>query len=365
MSIGLDGLGAPSGFGALDTAVAASDAIQQQLDKLTEQASTGRVANTYGGLGAQASVSLALAPAIASNQVAQNQINAATGTMQVAQNALSSISSIASNFYSDTNELNGLDSGTVDSIAAQARDALTQVAGLLDTADGDRYVFAGQDSANAPVPDAQDMTQSGFFQKIQTAVQGLATSGSAAVIASTVSIASSNAAGTSPFSAALSQPAAVLSGLRPLVQAGPDQRLPAGILASANADVVSSGPNTTGSYMRDIMRSLAVLGSLSSSQIGTPGFSDLVSDARTTLNNAISDLNDDAGVMGSRQSQLTTMQSTLASTQTALSAQLSNVDDADMATTISDLTATQTQLQASYQVIASFQSLSLVKFLAS
>lgn len=363
MSLALDSLGAPSGFGTLAVAVADSEVVKAHLDMLTSQASTGLAAATYGGLGAASATSLWLAPAIASNQAAQNGIDAASGTMSVAQSALTSISSIASDFYAKTDTLNGLDAATVDSVAAQARDALTQVAGLLNTTDGGTYVFAGQDSANPPIPGAADMTTTGFFTQIQSQVAGLASTGAAAVIANTVTIAASNTAGTSPFSARLSQPASALRNQRTSVQIAPGQRIVTGIVASTNSDVASIGPNTTGSYTRDILRSLAVLGSLSSSQIGTAGFSTLVDDARTTLNGAISDLNDDAGVLGSRQSQLGDVKTQLATANTALTNQLSSVDDADMATTITQLTATQTQLQASYQVIASLQSLSLVKFL--
>lgn len=356
-------VGSPSGYNALANVVADSAAARQRLDQLTIQAGSGHVAETYGGLGAAAAVSLSLRPALASNQATQAGIGAATGPMQVAQSALTSISAIASTFYADTDKLNGLDAGTVDSIAAQAQDALRQVAGLLDSRDGDTYVFAGQDSANPPIPNPDAITSSGFYTQIQAAVAGLAGSGSAAVIASTLATATSNAAGTSPFSAALSQPAATLAALRPSVQVAPGQSVPTGILASANADIASSGANTTGSYTRDIFRALATLASLSSSQIGTTGFSALVDDARTTLGGAISALNQDAGVMGNRQSQLTAMQTQLASTATALTTQISGVEDVDMTTTLTNLTAAQTRLQASYQLISTAQSLSLTNFI--
>ncbi len=357
--------GSGSGYGLLGVIVADSHAAQQTLDTLTQQAGSGLVSSTYAGLGAQASVSLSLQPAIAHNQAWQNDIGAASGRMQVAQTALSSISSIASTFFADTNELNGLDPGTVDSIAAQAQSALAQVGGLLDSTDGSGgYVFAGQDGANPPVPNPDAIWTSGFATQIQAAVAGLGGGGATAVIASTLVAASSNAAGVSPFSAALSQPAAAVNGLRPTVQVGDGQRVPAGILASANADIASTGPSTTGSYTRDILRALTTLGSLSSSQLGTAGFAAVVADVRTSLGGAISALNEDAGVMGNRQTQLTATQTQLQDTADAMTAQLSGVQNVDMAKTLTSLTAAQTQLQASYQLISGLQSLSLTKYLA-
>jgi flagellin-like hook-associated protein FlgL len=46
-----------------------------------------------------------------------------------------------------------------------------------------------------------------------------------------------------------------------------------------------------------------------------------------------------------------------------LSGQLSNAQNVDMAATLSNLTLTQTQLQASYQLITTSSAMSLVKFL--
>ncbi|MEA2739844.1 MAG: Bacterial flagellin C-terminal helical region, partial [Acetobacteraceae bacterium] len=53
----------------------------------------------------------------------------------------------------------------------------------------------------------------------------------------------------------------------------------------------------------------------------------------------------------------------LSDTATALSGQLSSVQDVDMAATLSKLTSMQTQLQASYRLITGENSLSLVNFL--
>jgi len=89
----------------------------------------------------------------------------------------------------------------------------------------------------------------------------------------------------------------------------------------------------------------------------------VVADTRISLGGAITALNADAGVMGDRQAALTRTQSGLADLGTALQAQLANAQQVDMAQTLSALTQTQTQLQASYQLIAGLQAMSLVKFL--
>ena len=349
--------------GPAGAALADSTTVKRQLDTLTQQAGDGLVAQSYAGLGAGTGTALSLQPQIASLAAYQTNIAAATSQMTVAQGALSQISAIASNFYAQTTTLNGLNPSQVDSVAANARSALQQVAVLLDTTDGGSYVFAGQDSANPPVPNPDAITSSGFFTQIQTAIAGLAGSGAAATTAATLAIASSNAVGTSPFSTTLSQPAAALAGFRPEVASGPGEQVPAGIVASANAAVTSTGSSTTGSYTRDILRGLATLGALSGSLSGVAGFSAVVSDVYASLGNAITALNQDAGVMGDQQTALQTQATAMATTSTALQGQVSNVEDVNMAQTLSQLTQTQTRLQESYQLIANLQTLSLSKFL--
>ena len=350
-----------SGYGILPTLIANSTSVHQQLDTLTEQASTGLVSQTYAGLGGEASVSLNLNPQLTALQTYQNDIGQATGSMAVTQTAMTQIQQIASTFAADIPNLNGLDPSEVDSVAAQANAALQEVAGLLDTQDGSSYVFGGQDSANPPVPSPDDILSSGFYTQINAAVSALSTNGATATAASTLAIASSNATGTSPFSAYMSQPASAISA--PVVQTGEGGTVQTGLLASANSIAVSSGTSTTGSYMRDLMRALSTLGSMSSSQVNDTGFAALVQDTGTSLNGVVSAMATDVGVLGNTQSNLTATQTQLSDTATALTGQLSSVQNVNMAQTISSLTSMQTQLQASYRLISGETSLSLVNFL--
>ena len=349
-SAGIDTLGVFPG-GITGSAIADAASVSRKLDRLTAQIGDGYISDTYAGLGSGLQTALVAAPAIAQQQAWQANINAASGTMQVAQTALTQIGSIASTFYADIPNLNGLDPSEVDTVAASAQQALVQVAGLLNSTDGTTYVFGGQDTTDPPVPGA--VTSSSC------------TSRTAATNAATLAVASSNAAGTSPFSAYLSQPASTLASQQPVVIGVGGQPVQAGILASTNAAIASQGTATTGSYMRDILMGLATLGSLSSSQVNDTGFSQVVQNTYTSLGGAISALSGDAGVLGNTQTQLQTELQTSANTVTALQSQLGGAQDVDMASTISQLTQTQTQLQASYRMIADTQSLSLVGYLAA
>ena len=368
---GIVAAGAPSDYGLMGILITNSAAVKQKLDQLTTQASNGLVGSTYAGLGSGASVSLNLRPQIANLQAWQNNADAATGQMAVAQTALTQIQSIAANFYAQLNNVQSVNSSEVDTIAASARDALSQVAGLLDTQDAGVYVFAGQDTGNAPVPDPDHILTSNFYTQINAAVGSLDPNvNNAATVAQTTFDAAKFGGTASPFSTYLTN---TQSPSLPTIQVGQNQTETTGISASANGlipvsqsvgqTIPGGPPSTTGSYMRDVLRALATIGSLSTGQANDPGFQSLVQDTRISLSNAVNTLGQDAGVLGNVQSSLTATQARLADTLTALTGQVSSAEDVDMAATLSQLSLVQTQMQASYQLIATLNALSLAKFL--
>jgi flagellar hook-associated protein 3 FlgL len=359
----IDGPTTSNQAGLLGVLIARGADIRQRLDRLNAQAGGGRVAEDYAGLGGGAATSLDLRPRLASLAGWQGNIDAATMRMAVTRTALGGIETVAADLLVRLNSLNGLNPQAVDAIAAEAREALGRVGELLNTQAAGAYVFAGEDSANLPVPDAASITGSGFYQAIAAAVADLGTDGAAATAAATLAIAASNADGTSPFSAYLSQSAAALA--TPTVEVGPGQRLRTGLLASANGAVESMGTATTGSHMRDLMRALATVGALSSAQANDPGLAALVADTRASLGGAIAAMAADVGVLGDTEAALGRIRAQLGQTEVALTAQVSRVEDVDMASTLSRLAQLEAQLQVSYRLISSSNNLSLVKFLGS
>lgn len=349
--------------GLLGVLVGRSGDIRARLDRLNAQAGTGRISEDYSGLGGQAAISLDLRPRLASIDAWRRNIDAAATRMNIARTAMDGIGQIAADLRARLADLNGLNPASIDAVAAEARQQLIRVGDLLNSQAGGVHVFAGEDGANPPVPNPDSITTSGFFTAIQAAVSSLSANGAPATLAATLAVAASNASGISPFSAYLSQPAAAL--VAPVAETGPEQRVRTGLLASANAVAVSQGSSSTGSHMRDLMRALATVGALSSTQADAPELPDLVADLRDSLNSAIEAMGVDAGAMGDTESDLTAVRGRLDDTETAVTAQISRVEDVDMAQTLSRLSQIESQLQISYRLISGSNNLSLVKFLGS
>lgn len=336
--------------GTLGSLIDNSTALKAKMDLLSQQSSTGLVSQTYGGLLGSADLSLDLRPQITTTDAYSLNITNANTKIDITSKVMDQLQSIASTFFNGTINFSQQTSQEVDTIASQAAAALGQVQSLMNTKIGDNYIFAGEDSSNAPMPDA---SFNAYVQSIQTAASGLATAGSTATIAATLTAATA----TSPFST-------TLGTQRQVVSVGFGVTAAVGVVAGQNAYATQTGAGTTGSYVRDLIRSLATLSSMNSGQtaLGT-NFTALVSDTRTNLSNEITAINTENAGLGASQQSLTDNQTALTDTKTIMEQQISGIEDVDAAATASALTQTQTQLQISYKIIASTQSLSLVQYL--
>jgi len=344
-------------FGTLDQIVNATAQVKQNINELSAETDSGYLSGTYAGLGEAAAPALNLSAEISqTTQLQANTQNAAT-IQQAAQTVLGQIESIASNFASQATNLESA-TASVGTVAAAAQDAMQQVAGLLDTQVGVVYVFAGQDSATPPIPNPSAMTQSAFYTAIQTAVAGLTTNGAAATQAAALAAATSPA--NSPFAVSLTA-----SGTPSEVDLGGGVRVTLAPLANVNSNAQSIGVGTTstGSYTQDILYGLATMASLNPAQSGDPNFVPLVQGVVTTLTGAVSAINVDIGALGDRQDQVTSAQSELGDTATTMQTQLANLQDADLTQVATQLSQAQTQLQASYQILATLGTLTLARFL--
>ena len=196
-----------------------------------------------------------------------------------------------------------------------------------------------------------------------TAVAGLGGGNASAVAAATLAAASSDAAGTTPFSTFLSDPAQGLTEPRRSVPTAEGERVAYGLFANRNAAATSEG-ETTGSLARDVLRGLATLAAMDPSQaaLGTD-FTDLMATVRDGLRSAIDAIGEEAGALGFTEQRLEAASVRHEEVSTTLAAQLAGIEEVDMAETISRLQATQTQLEASYRAISVVSGLTLTQFL--
>ncbi len=338
--------------------------LRTRLDTLNRQVSDGRKGPGYGDIAPEARRAIDLRADIARREVWQGTIDRTLARTEVTQKALGRLSDIATQFYQEAVRMDGVSDVRIASVAAQARAAMAEVATLLNERHAGEYLFGGSDSGNPPIPDPRNIATAGFANDIAAAVAGLGGGNAAAVAAATLAAAQSDAAGTTPFSAFLSDPAQGLTEPRRSVPAAEGDRVEYGILANRNAVADSEG-ETTGSWARDILRGLATLAAMepAQAQLGTD-FTDLVATVRNGFRSAVEAIGVERGALGAVEQRLEATKRRHDEVTVALTGQLASIEEVDMADTISQLRATQTQLEASYRAISSLSGLTLTRFLS-
>lgn len=339
--------------GLLARLVSDNTTIQTQENKLTLQASSGKVATTYGGLGAVAHVSVDLRPQMAQVGAWQQSIAMASGQLATTQSVLGQLHDIASQFSGQALGVALQSTTGATAVATQAQGALQQVLVLLNTQSDGQYAFAGANSGTAPL-DAGAL--SALTASAAAAVSGLSTGADPATVLSTVVSGAAQSSFTYPLPGAGTAPAALLAAT------GDGQSVPMGFVAgrSSFAAPASGG---TGSYVRDLVAGLAALAGLGTTTASEPVLQTYGIDVSQLLQGAAGAISTEQAGFGQVQAQLTTQGTTLADTLTSLTGQVTGAEDVDMTATATALSQVQTQLQASYKLIAGIKDLSLTAYL--
>jgi flagellar hook-associated protein 3 FlgL len=185
----------------------------------------------------------------------------------------------------------------------------------------------------------------------------------AAVAAATRAAAMDDSAGVTPFSAFLSDPASGLVEPRRSVPVGDGQLAPYGISANRNGTAASTG-ETTGSWARDLLRGLASIAALGPAQAASPDdFRALADSIRQGLKSAANGLADEQGALGLTEQRLQVAQEMQSSVTDTLKTQLADIEEVDLASTLTRLQATRTALEASYTALGNLGTLTLTRYL--
>ena len=146
--------------------------LRSQLDDLTRQISTGQKANTYAGLGVQRGVSISLRSQLSAIQGYDATGQTANTRINIANTALESMAKVVANtkaaMFQSTN-LNGISGAS--QTQATAKYSLDELAGLLNTEAGGRYLFGGKQTDQPAVASSEqilngDGTRAGLVQLI-------------------------------------------------------------------------------------------------------------------------------------------------------------------------------------------------------
>lgn len=339
-------------------------ALRQRLVTLSRQAATGERTDALGDIARDLPRALDLKAQIARVETYDGSVARSLDRADATQTVLTRLSQISREFGDGVaTQLNPRDPESLATIALRARTALVEVGQLLNTRYAGEYLFGGSDYANPPVPDPNGLPTSGFATQIAAAVATLGGGTATAVAASTLAAAQDTTAGVTPFSAFVEDPAAGAVEARRSVPTDDGTRVEVGLFANRNAAATSFG-ETTGGWARDLLRGLASLAGLTPASANDAGdFQDFAEIIRSGLKSASNALGAEAGALGLTEARLQKVQERHATFSIALRSQLADIEEVDLAETLSAAQQTRTALEASYSAIARLGEISLLNFL--
>jgi flagellar hook-associated protein 3 FlgL len=153
--------------------VMAQTNMMNQLNTLSEELSSGQLAQTYSDLGSQAGVALALNAQLSAITGYSSTATTVGTTLSVAQSVLSELGSTGAAVQQsiEQNSAFTLDSNGQTPTQAAAITQLDQILSLLNTQVGDNYIFSGSATNQPSVASANDIlngngAQAGLSQVI-------------------------------------------------------------------------------------------------------------------------------------------------------------------------------------------------------
>lgn len=338
--------------------------LRARMQALTRQVTSGLRTDAPGDLAPQMPRALDLRAEIGRRDIYGSAIGLALSRSEAAQQALGRLGEIAREFGSDVAmKLDPNDPEALGFAATRAREAMVEVGQLLNTKHGEEYLFGGTDFANPPVPDPDGLPVSGLASQIAAAIGTLGPGNAATVAAATLAVAQDDSAGTTPFSAFVSDPARGLGEPRRSVPSADGTATEVGLFANRNAAATSTG-ETTGGWARDLLRGLASIAALGPAQTTSQeDFRALAETIRGGLQSAGRALADEQGALGLTEQRLEGARTRHTEMRDSLQGQLAGIEEIDLAATLTRLQSTRTMLEASYNAIGALGALSLTSFL--
>lgn len=336
--------------------------LRARLEATDQRIASGYRARSLSELGADALVSIDGRRAINLADSFIKTIDQSRTRIEVSLSVLNRIGALAQQGIENIQRQFGAQPPSLSIVAADASRSLRELQSLLnETVDG-QYLFNGQASQNPPVPG--DILASGAFGAIQSQMNSLAPGNAATVIANSVTAAQSNAPGVTPFDAYISGPPG-LTESPATAKVDVNLSIRIGLKANANADAISTAPNTTGSFIRDMFRGLAILASVTDAQraAAPADFAQVLEDVRQTLDDAFRASQQEAGSLGQISSNLDAIKRRHEALRDTLTARVARVEDTDIAAESAKRALLDTQIQAIYRLLVSRRDLNLANFI--
>lgn len=348
--------------------------VQERLSLAQLQSTSGYKAETWGGYAPQAKALIDVNTEIARRKAYVSAIDLAGPRLETVQTALTRVDTLVGDLRKRA--LAAIGTGPVDlkAIRQEALSALGEIATMLNTDTGGRHVFGGSDNTNPPIPAGQAIAGGAggpsLFGDIAARLATLdGTPGNTLndVWNDLTLFAADDAAGRTVFSAALSAttPAGIQDEAAPTALVEDGHRIAVGLRTPAFKDpaLAAADPDSTGSWMRDLIRNVMVLATVPDALAANGELAGLMQEVADSLDATQTRLNGDASTLGAVQNTLEAVRDRHTTMIDTLKAHRSDIQDVDLTEVSARLTLLRTQLESSWSLLGMLDEMSLARFI--
>ncbi|MGA3005925.1 MAG: flagellin [Acetobacteraceae bacterium] len=336
-------------------------AMNSQLNTLTAEASSGLKVNPAGSMGNDAALLYSLQMQADQQNTLQTTATNAGNQLDAAQDALNSIASAVQTIANASINTATTSAQGQAAVATQASSTMSQVLDLLNTQYDGNALFAGDATSTPPMQSAN--APGGPLAAVNAVLSAAVTAngGQPLTAANVQSLLTGPNGLSSIFNNTNSNPALNYNSA---FYTAPDDGKPTQVLIGQNQSLSYSVKGNQPAFT-NLMQGLSMLTLLAapSTQLDSTAKSAILTQATSVIGQAQNDLITQQGQLGAVQEQLqqvATAQQTAASNTTQ---QITKFEAADQTAVATQLSALQTQLQASYQVTADLSQLTLSHYL--
>jgi flagellin-like hook-associated protein FlgL len=329
--------------------------IQDQLNTLQQQVSSGLKTDNYGGLGAQATLDINLRNQVDRLNTYNTDITSLQTRTGIVDQTLNAVHDSTLNMRSVVIQNLNNASGN-NTIIQAAQQAIADITNKLQANVDGRYLFAGTKIDQPPM-----VADSTILPQIQALIVNPSSPpGAPGVLQQTPTPANIPAA----IQAAVSGFFATSTNYYAGGSAYPGSHIDDGV--TVNTSITGNDPAVT-----QLLTGLYTIASLpqpvpdpaTPPSLGQSDFNTTVQNASNMISSALSGLETLIAQNGTSQKLLDTTQQNHAATLTLVKGQVDDIENVDMAEASTRVTQLQTQLQASYELTALLKDLSLTNFL--
>lgn len=338
--------------------------IEAAQSDVAWQSSQGTISSSIAGLGSNRQAALTLSPKLSELNSYQNNISIVQNRLSLGSTAFTQITDLAQSLNTMLLNMTSSEGGSTtatNAAADSAQKGLSTLGTILNTSDGSSFLFAGHDTAAAPVTSPSGLSSSTLAQTISKQLSGLTDTNSDTIFQQATTASADNSTAMSVFSPALSVSANDATTLRATAVIGPNDNIITTAPVATEGDQASA--TSTGSPIRDLMRDMMLMSGMKGMSTTTPGFTKLVTQMHSSLSQTINQLIDMNTSMGVTQNTLSRQKGIFSSVTLMVKTQLSNNLDANLAEVATRSSDLNLQLKASFSLIADTKNMSLADYL--